>query len=66
MTDERRVAAAEKCRETYRRKAEARERAKAERRAQIAALRRVRDDPDADPGDVLRAVEQLSKLAPIY
>lgn len=66
MTDERRAAAAEKCRETYRRKRQRAAEAKAERQAQIDALRRVRDNPGADAGDVLRAVELLSKLAPTY
>lgn len=38
----------------------------AEREAQIAALRRVRDNPEADPADVLRAVELLNQLLPKY
>ena len=38
----------------------------AEREAQIAALRRVRDNPEADPADVLRAVELLDRLTPKY
>ena len=66
MTDEKRAAAAAKCRETYRRKRERAAEVKEEQRAQIAALRRVRDNPDADPADVLRAVELLDKLTPKY
>lgn len=57
-------------RETYRRNRAAAEEKQhsreAEQRAQIDALRCVRDNPDADPGDVLRAVELLEKLAPKY
>ena len=32
----------------------------------IEALRRVRDNPDADPAAVLRAVELLNQLLPKY
>ena len=60
----------EKQRESARRNREARaewERQQvAEREAQLAALRRVRDNPEADPADVLRAVELLDKLMPKY
>jgi|GEM_PF-4692938 len=66
MTDERRAAAEAKRRETYERKQRRAAAVKEERQAQIDALRRVRDNPGADPGDVLRAVELLSKLAPTY
>ena len=70
MTNEQRVAAAAKGAATLRAHKEAeRERLRqreAERKAQIAALRRVRDNPEADPADVLRAVELLDKLLPKY
>lgn len=38
----------------------------AEREAQLAALRRVRDNPDSSPADVLRAVELLDRLRVRY
>ncbi len=34
-----------------------------ERAAQLAALRRVRDDPKTEPGDRLRAIELILKLS---
>ena len=70
MTTEERKAAAAKGAETRRQRHAAemerwRQR-EAEREAQIAALRRVRDNPDADPAAVLRAVELLNQLLPKY
>ena len=42
---------------------EARERVRrAEREAQLAGLRQVRDDPRTGPGDRLRAIELIEKL----
>ena len=66
MTDELRAAAEVKRRATYERKRQRSAEIKAERQAQIDALRRVRDNPDTDPSDILRAVELLSELAPKY
>ena len=70
MTTDQRAAAAAKGAETRRQRHAAemerwRQR-EAEREAQIAALRRVRDNPDADPADVLHAVELLNQLLPKY
>lgn len=67
MTEtEKRHAAAQKAAETYRRhRAQWKEREREHREelaAQIAALRRVRDNPDSSSADVLRAVELLVKL----
>ena len=38
----------------------------AERQSQLDALRRVRDNPDADPAAVVEAVKLLDKLTPKY
>lgn len=46
---------------TYRRKREAAAGRKAEREAQIKALREIRDDPSALPAERLRAVELLKE-----
>lgn len=67
MTEtEKRRAAAKKAAETYKRhrakQAEMAAQREAEQAAQIAALRRVRDNPDSSSADVLRAVELLVKL----
>lgn len=67
MTEaEKRHAAAQKAAATYREhRAKQRERERErqeERDAQIAALKKVRDDPDSPSGDVLRAVELLMQL----
>ena len=66
MTDEQKNRAAEKRRATAERKRQHKQALKAEREAQLDALRRVRDNPDAGPADVLRAVELLDKLTPKY
>ena len=70
MTNEQRAAAAAKGAATLRAHKEAeRERLRrqeAEKQAQLAALRRVRDDPDSSPADVLRAVELLDRLTARY
>ena len=64
-TSQQRHEAAAKGAQTARRNRERREameaNRKAEMAAQIAALRRVRDDPDSSSADVLRAVELLAE-----
>ena len=70
FTSEEKAARIAKQRESARRNRERRaewERQQvAEREAQLAALRRVRDNPDSSPADVLRAVELLDRLTPKY
>ena len=65
-TPQQRHEAAAKGAQTARRNRERREameaNRKAEMAAQIAALRRVRDDPDSSSTEILRAVELLDKL----
>lgn len=55
-----------KSQETRRKNEQARrerhERERAEVKAQVLALRRVRDDPDATPGERLEAVKLLMEL----
>ncbi len=59
MTTEQKAAANEKRTKTYQRKREFAAKRKAEREAQIKALREIRDNPDTLPADRLRAVELL-------
>ena len=70
ITAEEKAARIAKQRESARRNREARaeweRQREVEREAQLAALRRVMDNPDSTPADVLRAVELLDRLIPKY
>lgn len=66
LSEDKKTTAIEKRRETYQRKREREAQRKYDAERQIEALRAVRDNPNADPGDVLRAVELLNDLLPRY